>query len=102
LVLHLKDYTLAEQHSAASVVNGQNLGLYGLMANSFKSPVRVIGYLIALFSVGFHLAHGIQSVFQSFGLNHKTYTPLVQTVSTAIGVLFAVAFASIPVYFFFL
>jgi succinate dehydrogenase / fumarate reductase cytochrome b subunit len=75
-----------------------------LVVNSFGSPdgpraFHTVFYVVAMFAVGFHLAHGIQSVFQSFGFNHPTYTPAIQKISTAIGIFFALAFSSIPVYF---
>ncbi len=98
LIIHLRDYTLADHHGYRSVIGAQNLGLFGLVINSFQNPFRMVFYLIAMFSVGFHLAHGIQSVFQSFGVNHPTYTPAIQKISTAIGLFFAVAFSSIPLW----
>lgn len=100
LILHICDYTLADHHSVLSVYNGHQLGLYGLVANSFAQNIfRSLFYILAMFAVGFHLAHGIQSVCQSFGINHPRYTPKIQKISTAIGLVFAVAFSAIPVYF---
>ena len=101
LLFHLLDYTFTEHHGEASIVNGVNLGLYGLVFNSFLNPFRAIGYVLAMCSIGFHLTHGIQSVFQTFGFNHPVYSPVIKKVGVIIGVVFAVAFSSIPIYVYF-
>jgi len=100
LIFHLFDYTLADHHTIKSVINGVDMGLYGLVANSFKSPVRVAFYVIGMVGVGFHLIHAVQSVVQTFGFNHPVYTPMVKRFSTVIGVAVALGFASIPFYLF--
>lgn len=99
LIRHIMDFTLVGPHTDASIVNGVNLGLYGLVWNEFsREPLEAIFYILAMFSVGFHLAHGFQSVFQSFGYHNETVTPLIQKVSMAIGVAVALLFSSVPVY----
>jgi succinate dehydrogenase / fumarate reductase cytochrome b subunit len=99
LVFHIKEFVFVDHAGAAGMIGSESLGVYGVVANSLVNPVRAIGYVVAMFAVGFHLAHGIQSVFQTFGFNHEVYTPAIQKVSTAIGIAFALAFSSIPVYF---
>jgi len=58
-------------------------------------------YVIACILLGFHLNHGFQSAFQTFGWNHNKYTPLIKMIGTIYAVIMAVGFASIPIYFFF-
>lgn len=53
-------------------------------------------YLLGTFAVGFHLWHGFQSGFQTLGLQHKKYTPLISLVSKALAVFFIVGFSSMP------
>jgi succinate dehydrogenase / fumarate reductase cytochrome b subunit len=47
--------------------------------------------------LGFHLVHGFESAFQTLGINHKKYTPLLKKI----GLLFAIAvpagFAAMPI-----
>ncbi|EDN66128.1 Succinate dehydrogenase, cytochrome b558 subunit [Beggiatoa sp. PS] len=56
-------------------------------------------YIVAMVFLGFHLAHGFESAFQTLGLHHKKYTPFIKKL----GVLFAIAvpagFVSMPIYF---
>jgi len=98
LLFHLLDYTFTDHHGVASMVNDVDLGLYGLVYNSFLNPIRSIGYVLAMMSIGFHLTHGIQSVVQTFGFNHPVYTPLIKKVGVVVGLVFAIAFSSIPIY----
>jgi succinate dehydrogenase / fumarate reductase cytochrome b subunit len=50
--------------------------------------------------LGLHLVHGFQSGFQTLGLNHPKYNPLIKKVGIWIfAVLIPLAFATIPVYF---
>lgn len=61
----------------------------------------VLLYVVAVFLLGFHLNHGFQSAFQTFGWNHKKYFPLVKKLGTIYALTMAVGFASMPIYFFF-
>jgi succinate dehydrogenase / fumarate reductase cytochrome b subunit len=58
-------------------------------------------YVIAVLLLGFHLNHGFQSAFQTFGWNHKKYTPLLKRIGTIYAIIMAIGFASMPIYFFF-
>lgn len=98
LGVHIADYTLADHHTLASVIDGQDMGLYGLVVNSFRSPWRVALYVIAMGAVGMHLVHAIQSVCQTFGFNHPVYSRHVKRFGVFLGVAIAVGFASIPLF----
>ncbi len=101
LLIHLLDYTLADHDTVKSVVDGVNLGLYGLVYNSYQNPLRVAFYVVGMIAVGFHLAHATQSVFQTFGVNHPVYSKFIKRVSLGLGVLIAAGFASIPFFLHF-
>jgi succinate dehydrogenase / fumarate reductase cytochrome b subunit len=75
---------------------------YDVVATTFQSLPVAIAYVIVMLVLGFHLNHGFQSAFQTFGWHHKKYTPLVEFIGTAYAVIFAVGFAAIPIYFFIL
>lgn len=57
-------------------------------------------YVFAMISMGFHLNHGFQSAFQSLGLNHPKYTPMIQFAGKAFSVIVPAGFASLPIYLF--
>jgi len=99
---HLRDFTFGDKDGPASVVSGLNggesLGLFGLVWNSFLFVPRSVIYILFVSSVGLHLSHGVQSLFQTLGINHERWTPMIQKVSVALGVIVAVGFSSIPLY----
>jgi succinate dehydrogenase / fumarate reductase cytochrome b subunit len=100
VILHLFDYTWADHHGAASVVRGVNYGLYGLVYRSFTSWGHSLWYIVAMIAVGFHLDHGVQSFFQTFGLNNKNYAPCLKKLSRLFAIVITLGYVSIPLYVF--
>jgi succinate dehydrogenase / fumarate reductase, cytochrome b subunit len=77
--------------------------LYRVVEEAFRIPWLVVLYLIGLIALAYHLVHGFQSGFQSLGLRHPAYTPLIKGVGIWIfGIIIPLLFAAMPVYFFFL
>ncbi len=95
LVIHLQTFWYPSNFS------GGEINLYGLVTGWFAQPVYSGFYIFAMILLGFHLNHGFQSAFQTFGWNHKKYFPLIQKIGTLYAILTALLFASIPVYFLF-
>lgn len=60
----------------------------------------MIGYVLSMIVLGFHLWHGFASAFQSLGLNHRAYNKLISVVGKAFAVLVPAAFAIIPIIIF--
>lgn len=73
---------------------------YEIVTHFFSYWWYVLIYVIAMILLGFHLNHGFQSAFQTFGLNNKKYTPLIKKLGTIYAIIIAVGFASMPIYFF--
>lgn len=74
--------------------------LYLEVAEAFKNPVISIFYILSMVALAYHLVHGFQSGFQSLGLNHPKYSPLIKWVSLWIfAILIPVGFAALPLYF---
>ncbi|MFT4759585.1 MAG: succinate dehydrogenase / fumarate reductase cytochrome b subunit [Paraglaciecola sp.] len=74
--------------------------LYALVSVAFVDLKFVIFYVACMFFLALHLRHGFQSSFQTLGLNHKKYTPLIQFLGLAYSILIPLGFAIIPLYFF--
>jgi succinate dehydrogenase / fumarate reductase, cytochrome b subunit len=49
--------------------------------------------------LGYHLNHGFQSAFQTFGWNHSRYFPTIKIIGTIYAIIMALGFASMPLYF---
>ncbi len=96
LVIHVRTFWFTSRYEA-----GEGFKMVDLVKASFADPVYSLFYLIALFLLGFHLRHGFQSAFQTFGLRNRKYTALVDLVGILFWLLIPVGFATIPVYFYF-
>lgn len=75
--------------------------LYTLVVAVFENPLFVAFYVGSMIFIAFHLWHGFQSAFQTLGLNHPKYTPLIKAVGKLYSVLVPLGFASIPLYMYF-
>ena len=80
---------------------GTELDLYTITTKWFAHLWYSVLYLIAIVLLGFHLNHGFQSAFQTFGWNSKKYFPLIEIVGTLYAIIMTLGFASIPIYFYF-
>jgi succinate dehydrogenase / fumarate reductase, cytochrome b subunit len=61
-----------------------------------SSPISRIVYMVGSIFLGFHLAHGFQSAFQSLGLNHPKYTPTIKLIGILFAIVIAAGFFSLP------
>lgn len=75
--------------------------LFRLTTEVFSDPAYVVGYIVCLLLLGFHLSHGAASVFQSLGANHPKYTPAIKKAGFAYALVVAGGFMSQPIYIFF-
>ena len=71
-----------------------------LLSNTFTQIGYVVFYILGVVVVALHVSHGFWSGFQTIGLNHPKYTPLIQRFGTLFSVVLGVGFASIPIYLF--
>ncbi|MEQ1745637.1 MAG: succinate dehydrogenase cytochrome b subunit [Saprospiraceae bacterium] len=70
--------------------------LYTLVVEIYKSIGYVVFYVVAMMVVGLHLWHGFWSAFQTLGLDHKKYTPVIKWLGAAYAILVPALFALIP------
>ena len=56
-----------------------------------------IAYIVAMVLIGMHLSHGIWSMFQSVGISHPRYTPMVKKFAAVVSWILAAGFVSVPV-----
>ncbi|PQL94877.1 succinate dehydrogenase cytochrome b subunit [Apibacter adventoris] len=93
LVLHLYNYFLPIKFGSVE-------DDYLLVTELFKSPIYTLIYVVAFIFLGLHLSHGFASSFQSVGVNHSIYTPVIKIVGKAYFIFIAIGFASIAIYFY--
>lgn len=100
LVIHMRSFWFEMHWGDIGVDADGNKDLYTVVAAAFSQSWYVALYVVMMAVLAFHLLHGFQSSFQSLGLNHPRYTPLVKNIGVFIAVVVPVFFALIPVWMF--
>ena len=72
--------------------------LYSMVMFAFQTEWIVAFYVLSMIAMAYHLLHGFQSGFQTLGLNHKKYTPLIKSFGFFFAVVIPAAFALIPIW----
>ncbi|MBL4885975.1 MAG: succinate dehydrogenase cytochrome b subunit [Planctomycetaceae bacterium] len=94
MLLHLGDFTL--NMTMPEKIAG--LEPFDKAFVIMRSPVSAISYLLGVILLGWHLSHGVTSLFQTFGLRHPKYDPLTRNAGPAFAVVIAIGFASFPLF----
>lgn len=98
IIYHLLHFTFRLTNPALSHfidIQGRH-DVFAMVALSFQRPSIDAIYLAALCILCLHLYHGVQSLFQSIGLNSGNMQPLVERGGRSLAVTIAVGFAIIP------
>jgi succinate dehydrogenase / fumarate reductase cytochrome b subunit len=104
LVIHLKDFWGV---SKFGTLNPQTYGdetygdLYALVIDWFQKGWYVALYVFCMAALAFHLWHGFQSAFQTLGLRHPKWTPVIRFLGKAFAIIVPAMFAYIPIAIYF-
>lgn len=101
VILHIATFKYGTYYE--TTVNGVVMrDLHRLIVEVFHQPGYLAWYIVCLILLGFHLSHGVGSIFQSLGLRNDKYGPLISKASCAYGLIVALGFLSQPIYVYFL
>ena len=104
LVIHLRSFWYEMRFGQIPVVNYDGAGefkdIYSIVVEAFNQWWYVALYVVAMIGLAFHLSHGFKSAFQTLGLTHKKYTPLIEGVGLWYSIIVPAIFALIPVVMF--
>lgn len=95
LIIHLKHFWFVSRLTD-EITSGEET-LFGEMMEVFENPMVVVVYVLAMFSLAYHLLHGFKSAFQSLGLNHPKYNGLISTIGTIYSIVIPFIFALMPI-----
>lgn len=98
VVYHLAHFTWGAAHSEFYHFTDA-LGrhdVYRMVVESFRQPTIVAAYVLAMAVTGLHLNHAIASAFQTLGVSHPRYTPLIKLAGPAISIGLVLGFLSVP------
>lgn len=105
LVIHLFDFYLKAKLFGGVPdveIHGKTYHDLGLLViEKFQVGWVVVFYIAAFLFLGFHLLHGFQSAFQTFGLDHKRLTPFIKATGIVYTVIVVSGFIIIPLLIYF-
>jgi succinate dehydrogenase / fumarate reductase, cytochrome b subunit len=93
LILHFINFYFIK----LGLVKGDPENFYTVAHNLFKIPAYNYIYLTCFLLLGFHLYHAFSSAFQTLGLNHRIWTPVVKTVAWIYAIVIPAGFAFISI-----
>jgi succinate dehydrogenase / fumarate reductase cytochrome b subunit len=93
LVLHFTNFYFIK----LGLVPGDPENFYSVAHNLFRIPAYNYIYLTCFLLLGFHLYHAFSSAFQTLGLNHRIWTPVVKVVALIYAIIIPAGFAFISI-----
>lgn len=93
LILHFFNFYFIK----LGLVKGDPEDFYSIAHSLFKIPAYDIIYLTCFALLGFHLFHAFYSAFQTLGLNHRIWSPVVKVVALIYAILIPAGFAFIAI-----
>jgi succinate dehydrogenase / fumarate reductase cytochrome b subunit len=93
LVLHFFNFYFIR----LGLVPGDPENFYAVAHNLFRIPVYNYIYLVCFALLGFHLFHAFFSAFQTLGLNHRIWTPVIKAVAWVYAIVLPAGFAFISI-----
>jgi succinate dehydrogenase / fumarate reductase cytochrome b subunit len=105
LVIHLFDFYLKAKlfgKVPMVVYDGKDYHDLGILViEKFKIGWVVCFYIACFILLAFHLIHGFQSAFQTLGLNHRNYSPIIKWTGIIYTLVITGGFILIPIYIYF-
>lgn len=92
VIYHLLDFTFGKVNPHYEPGN-----VYGNVVASFQVIPVAAFYIIAMLLLCLHLYHGLWSMFQSLGIEHPRWTPMLRKGAAVVATLIAIGNISIPV-----
>jgi succinate dehydrogenase / fumarate reductase cytochrome b subunit len=101
LILHLVDMKFAARPDVQYLPESDASAPFANTTAVLRTPLTFLGYSLGALFLAFHLSHGFASAFQSLGLNHPKYTPLIRVVSVLFAIVIGAGFFSLALFGFF-
>lgn len=93
IIAHLIGFHFAD-HTGRTV--------FDIVSKAFQSPVIVSYYVAAMLVAAVHVSHGFWSAFQTLGINHEKYTPMIKTLGFMFSMAVGAGFGFIPIWISFI
>jgi succinate dehydrogenase / fumarate reductase cytochrome b subunit len=99
IVYHLLHFTVRAPFTGALVSTDalNRFDVFAMVQDAFRNAGIAAIYVLAMVSLFLHLSHGIQSTFQSLGLNNTKSMPKFGVFGKALSLVFLIGYGAIPV-----
>jgi succinate dehydrogenase / fumarate reductase cytochrome b subunit len=105
LVIHITNFWVKMKFTGDPLLNAVSIGgvemhnAFALVSNLFRNRAYDLLYVVGGILVGLHISHGFWSAFQTIGINNHTWLKRLKCLAVTIGIVFAIGFSYIPLYF---
>jgi succinate dehydrogenase / fumarate reductase cytochrome b subunit len=105
LIVHMRSFWFEMKFGSIPVImyDGSDIAykdMYKIVVEAFTQAWYVALYVISMIALAFHLFHGFQSAFQTFGINHHRYTPIIKVIGVGVfAIIIPALFAAMPLFF---
>jgi succinate dehydrogenase / fumarate reductase, cytochrome b subunit len=103
LVIHLRGFWYEMHWGGIPTKNydGKEVKDLYTVVDAAYSQVWYAGlYIVSMLILAFHLWHGFISAFQTLGVNHPKYNPVIKFVGRAFAIVVPLLFAIIPIFMY--
>lgn len=97
IALHMSDFWFKFKFTD---IEAQNMTHYDVVHASFQQLWIVIVYVLGMVVLGYHLAHGFQSAFQTLGLRRGKYERVIKGIGLFLAIALPLLFAIIPIFMY--
>ena len=73
--------------------------IYNNLESSFSNPIVAGAYVLFMIVLGFHLNHGVWSMFQTLGLDNPDRNKFLRMLSTGLTIAIILGFIAVPISF---
>ena len=99
IIFHLLHYTIFVVHPEYRHLHDAH-GLhdvYAMLLIGFSYVWISVFYIIGMILLAMHLAHGIESLFQTFGIQTMKLRPVFAVVGRGLAIILAIGYIGLPV-----
>lgn len=104
LIYHLLHFTIQVTNPGISAVRNLDAAgrpdVFHMVVLSFQKALISLIYVGALIALAFHLTHGIQSFFQTLGLNNDRTFPVITKSGSLAALIILLGYVAIPIIIF--
>ena len=97
IIIHLRSFWYEMHFGDIGLDKWGNKDLHTVTVTAFKNVFYTGFYIISMTMLALHLYHGVESAFQTLGLNTLKYERTISFLGKSIAIVIPLIFATIPI-----